>query len=432
MDKVVEGAAQELEAGPVAQAGFDYRDLAPGVVDEVRAEVEAIRPILKRQAKDMLELGGRLTRLRDLVGWGPFGKLVKAEFNMSDRLARYYMQAFSVFGGNSAMIAELPSTVVIEIASAPKSVQGEALRRVQAGEPLKVRTVKELAKAARTPKSDDLPSVSGIIAELKPAQDAPAEPVKAPERPTTRTAYAIKRSGRVLWPTVTVCEDGSIHNLVEPALPKAEAVETMGPAPVEPTAPGEDDGLDVALTADVRALNEALAAERAEKQRLEARVGELEAELRGVEESHLRLEQAFKETEAENRRLKAQNEELRARPQDLGAKPAAALKPAATTPKPAEQEAEAKPEGSEPRNPRHYIDDERIYWVDIGNPAPGRRTIYFLRRRGREDEGVPRISKSLCVDDRDTALAEARRLKESGEIETFITAESKTKKRAAA
>jgi len=130
--------------------------------------------------------------------------------------------------------------------------------------------------------------------------------------------------------------------------------------------------------------------------------------------------------------LDAENAALRAKLQSLEAKPAAEPRPANRKPSAKAPEPAATPKPSkEPANPRVYIDDAHVYWVDIGNPAPNRRPIYFVRRSGKA-EGVPRFSKSLGLDNLEDAVAEARRLKEAGEIENFLAAASKTKKRVAA
>lgn len=95
----------------------DDRTLAADVLLELRELTPRIRERLKRTTDDIVTVGRDLIRAKELLGHGLFGAWLEKEFSLSHRSATQFMRAADRFGGRLEAVSDLPSGVVLELAS---------------------------------------------------------------------------------------------------------------------------------------------------------------------------------------------------------------------------------------------------------------------------------------------------------------------------
>jgi len=134
------------------QIGFDYALLPVDVAVKAQTAASNIKLLLKRTSEDIIEIGRELTAVKDQLPHGQFLPWIAAEFEMSERTARDFMQVADRFGGKSAIIADLKPTILYALAapSTPESVVLDITARVEAGEKVKVKDVQAAIKKAKS------------------------------------------------------------------------------------------------------------------------------------------------------------------------------------------------------------------------------------------------------------------------------------------
>lgn len=123
-----------------------YSELTPDVASSARAAAERIRVRMSRTAADIIAIGNDLREVKAQIGHGNFLPWIEAEFSMSERSARRFMDCAESF--KSATVADLPPTVLYALAapSVPEEVRQEALRRAEAGETVDLDVVADLKR----------------------------------------------------------------------------------------------------------------------------------------------------------------------------------------------------------------------------------------------------------------------------------------------
>ena len=145
---MVEG---ERPMSEMIQAGFDYAVLPVESAIVARTAAERIRLRLKRTVEDIIEIGRELTEVKAELPHGQFLPWIEAEFEMSERTARDFMQAHERFGGKSAIIADFKPTILYALAapSTPESVIDKAIKQAESGDKVTVADVKQWKEAAQ-------------------------------------------------------------------------------------------------------------------------------------------------------------------------------------------------------------------------------------------------------------------------------------------
>jgi hypothetical protein len=82
---------------------------------------------------------------------GQFGAWLQAEFGMTERTARNYMNAAVEFGAKSEIISDLPATTLYALSapSTPAPVKEVVIARLESGERLNGQEVQDLIRDAR-------------------------------------------------------------------------------------------------------------------------------------------------------------------------------------------------------------------------------------------------------------------------------------------
>src|SRR6202044_960881 len=96
-----------------------------------------IRRLQRRVIADVVEIGRRLCECKPLVGHGEWLFWLKREFDLSERTARNFMNAYEFVESKSANVADLrievSSLYLIAAPSVSDEVRAEVLRKAAAG-----------------------------------------------------------------------------------------------------------------------------------------------------------------------------------------------------------------------------------------------------------------------------------------------------------
>jgi len=166
-------------------ATFDYSALDHGLADEARAVADRIRGRLRSAC---LDTGRDLIGMKDRLGHGHFGAWLKAEFDITERSAENYMNAFKFLEGKSETVSYLPPSVVYKLAapSAPAAVVAEVVAAAEAGMmPAPKEIKRRLADAI----------LAERVAEVA-RQHAAAEAPKSPKARESRAAKQAREAAK--------------------------------------------------------------------------------------------------------------------------------------------------------------------------------------------------------------------------------------------
>jgi hypothetical protein len=156
---------------------FNYSSV-PELEDDLRTTASLIR---ENYTKTVIEVGKELQRVKELLGHGLFLDWVRAEFGFSVRLAENMMAAAKFAAANSQLIANLMPTAIYALAakSTPHDALQAVVARLEAGETVSPRTVKEVIRQAtgKEPAPKAVQPVQPATADPKPTSVQPASPV---------------------------------------------------------------------------------------------------------------------------------------------------------------------------------------------------------------------------------------------------------------
>lgn len=161
---------------------FDYGQIDEGIRDEVREAAKSIRAYGQSFKGSMVQIGKRLIEVKGMLDHGQFGEWIEAEFDMSDRMARNFMNVARRYDGKSEIISVLSDTVMCLLAapSTPEAARVEVEQAALNGQRVRVKDAKKAAAKFTEPKP------SKPRAEVKRV----AEPYEAP-KPTPTPAKVV-------------------------------------------------------------------------------------------------------------------------------------------------------------------------------------------------------------------------------------------------
>jgi hypothetical protein len=101
---------------------------------------------MARTALDIIEIGKELIEVKKNIGHGHFLPWIEAEFGMSERSARRFMESSEAFSSKTANLADLPPSVIYALAapSTPEEVREVIVERAASGEKVTAAEVKQL------------------------------------------------------------------------------------------------------------------------------------------------------------------------------------------------------------------------------------------------------------------------------------------------
>jgi hypothetical protein len=156
---------------------------------------EVIRALGKRVIGDVIEIGRRLSESKQLCGHGNWLPWLEREFGWSDDTARNYMQVSELAESRNFRDLSLPISGLYLLAapSTPEEVRQEVIERVENGERLSVKHVKELIDEARNKQKMEPPNCSPS-AKRKSAPSMFGVIGRASRRPSRKTGEPIIRN----------------------------------------------------------------------------------------------------------------------------------------------------------------------------------------------------------------------------------------------
>lgn len=118
------------------------------------AALQAAARIRARQfnmVEGILGIGQDLISVRSKLGRGKFGAWVASSFDWSARTAANYMRLAEVFGNRRELVAQLPLTMLYELAakSTPRHVREDIIVEIRGGSVPNSKSVKERIRAAK-------------------------------------------------------------------------------------------------------------------------------------------------------------------------------------------------------------------------------------------------------------------------------------------
>jgi hypothetical protein len=117
--------------------GFDYQQLACSLRKPVQDQTEAIRSLVAKTAKNVVQIGLRLQYVHDRVGRERFQEWLAGEFGWSQASASKFMCIARVFGDADHIEHFDPSALyLLARRKVAKAARAEALQAARNGEPI--------------------------------------------------------------------------------------------------------------------------------------------------------------------------------------------------------------------------------------------------------------------------------------------------------
>lgn len=174
---------------------FDYADM-----DDVRRLTDEIRERVKRTARDIIEIGERLIRVKERLGHGRFLDWLDAEFDWSERTAERLIGVAEAFKSDNLSDLDMAPSAMYALSapSVPPEVRELAIEKATNGHHVTHTEARNLiAAAAPAPARQPLPDRGDLSFDDGPADEddesewyddvepdgseAEGEPVPAPE-----------------------------------------------------------------------------------------------------------------------------------------------------------------------------------------------------------------------------------------------------------
>jgi hypothetical protein len=130
---------------------FSYASIPPGLASELKTAAETIRRLGRQVSTDIICIGNHLVAAKEKLDHGHFGPWLRAEFSMTERTARNYMQVSEAFSGKSETVSVLQPTALYLLASpsTPQRVKESIVTRVARGEVVSLETIRNAVADAK-------------------------------------------------------------------------------------------------------------------------------------------------------------------------------------------------------------------------------------------------------------------------------------------
>lgn len=141
---------------------FNYADLDTETCIVVQQRTGEIKAVMKRAARDIIEIGEKLSEVKARLGYGKFGEWLESEFEWSERTARQFMTVADTFkSANFADLQIAPSALYLLAApSTPDAARDEAIARAEAGETITHSTARDIVAEHKAPPVPFVPTAT--------------------------------------------------------------------------------------------------------------------------------------------------------------------------------------------------------------------------------------------------------------------------------
>jgi hypothetical protein len=158
-------------------AHFRLDDSALDAATTLKQHAEAIRLLVRRTCRGIVEIGYHLTEVRELAGHGKWLRWLDHEFGWSEQTARNYMRVYEMDKSTTIVDLDLPlrALYVLAAPSTPESVREGIIERAASGEKISYEQVgQEVAEAVESRERE---------------RKAPPSYKTAPEPPTLKEIF---------------------------------------------------------------------------------------------------------------------------------------------------------------------------------------------------------------------------------------------------
>ncbi len=221
-------APARRDTAPLQVDSFDYSRLSGSTATFLRHQADRIN---QTSSRSVIQIGKDLIAAKRYLAHGEFVTWVKYEAGLPARTAQAYMHVANWAAHKSPSVTRLPPSVlyVISARSAPEQFVQQLLERVEAGEHISARTVRQEIKAIRHSASADAP-VEAVV-------DAPsAVPDHAPNHDLTLacavdilvhglSAANFVRVKEIMTNSIVIEDPQLAHNIVVAFLNAAKRVQ---------------------------------------------------------------------------------------------------------------------------------------------------------------------------------------------------------------
>jgi N6-adenosine-specific RNA methylase IME4 len=128
---------------------FDYTSLDIETRVVVQQRTSEIKTLMRRTAQDIIDIGGKLSDVKERLGHGNYREWLGSEFAWSERTAQQFMNVFHQFKSANFADLDIPPSALYLLAapSTPEPVRQEFIERAQAGASVGYSEVRDLKKA---------------------------------------------------------------------------------------------------------------------------------------------------------------------------------------------------------------------------------------------------------------------------------------------
>lgn len=154
---------------------FDYSALDTSTRIFVEERTTEIKSLIKRSAQDIIEIGGKLTEVKERLGHGRFGAWLAAEFEWTQQTAVTFMRVHGKFKNFLNLEGFAPSALYLFASpSTPEEAVQEAIDRAQDGERITHTIAKEIVAQYKEPvfvPTQEWKELSPVVASQDTATD---------------------------------------------------------------------------------------------------------------------------------------------------------------------------------------------------------------------------------------------------------------------
>lgn len=190
-------ASLEQSPTPEVQA-FDYGALDTETRIVIQQRTSEIKSAMRRTATDIIDIGQKLTDVKEQLGHGHFRNWLKAEFNWSISAATKFMQVSEQFKCVNFTHLNITASALYLLAapSIPKKARGEALERATQGEAITHTEAKAIVTRHKKAAAIKPVTVDVVAKTMETSSTTAAEPVEAPQ--TIRPKESLNEQAEVI------------------------------------------------------------------------------------------------------------------------------------------------------------------------------------------------------------------------------------------
>ncbi|MDP9370080.1 MAG: DUF3102 domain-containing protein [Chloroflexota bacterium] len=152
-----------------------------------------IRALAARSAQDIIEIGQRLTAIKDRLPHGTFGPWLEREFGWSNRTAQKFMQIHRTFGESAPEgVFDFKALELLSASTTPIEVRERFVNQAKAGKPVHHNEVRQAVSQVRRTEPAMLTTVTVRPHDRPSHPPAPWDPKPFPH------GDAVERKGKTL------------------------------------------------------------------------------------------------------------------------------------------------------------------------------------------------------------------------------------------